>query len=88
LRGVLEGGTEQLAAATRELDELATVEVRDDAAVAVAADPAPILAGLGELGARPLGLYAHKDAVVVAFEGWRRDELRAALTRMSGSKNA
>lgn len=91
LRGVLELGDDALArlgALTSAIEELVTVEVRDDVAVALlhassAAERTAVAAAIGiaivGAGGRTIGVFADGATFGVAIERWRRDELAAAL---------
>jgi hypothetical protein len=91
LRGVLEVDGEavtRLGALTAAVEELVTVDVRDDVAVAVvavgsAAQRTQVAGTIGTalagLGGRPLGLFLDGATVAVAFERWRRSELATTL---------
>jgi hypothetical protein len=91
LRGVLEIDGEavsRLGALTSAVDDLVTVEVRDDVAVAVVEARSAVqrtqVAGtigtaLAGVGGRPLGLFLDGATVAVAFERWRRSELATCL---------
>ena len=91
LRGVLELGDDavaRLGALTSAIEELVTVEVREDVAVALleassaverTAVAATIGTALAGAGARAIGMFADGATFGVAIERWRRDELSAAL---------
>ena len=75
-------------ALTSAIEELVTVEVREDVAVALleassaverTAVAATIGTALAGAGARAIGMFADGATFGVAIERWRRDELSAAL---------
>jgi hypothetical protein len=91
LRGVLELGDDavaRLGALTSAIEELVTVEVRDDVAVALldassaverTAAAAMIGTAIAGAGGSTIGVFADAGTFGVAIERWRRDELAAAL---------
>jgi hypothetical protein len=91
LRGVLELGDDavaRLGALTSAIEELVTVEVRDDVSVALldartaverTAVAAVIGTAIASADGRTIGVFADGATFGVAIERWRRDELAAAL---------